>query len=265
MAKMSVRAAMKRQYKEITYRVPAKEPCDTQAWIVPSVSPWRLVVFPGAPSRKYLFDRFLAAAPADLEVVVLMRPGYQRGAVRPYTDFADQTAAAAPFLGDGKRVVALGVSYGGELALKLALDRPDVVAGAICVAALVSEPRGYVQPFADLGGAFGVRHVLPRHLHVARAELEGRRAQIGPLLARLGRWRGPVRILHGDADHLVPLADAHRLRNCFAADADVAVEVVKGGTHFLELQAPARLYRAVAGVMTAALAAEQTVGARVGA
>lgn len=237
--------------REITYRVPAKEPCETQAWVAAGEGDWRVVVFPGAPSRKYLFDRFLPAAPEGLEVVVVMRPGYGRGARRPYTDFGDQVAAAAPFLEDGKKVVMLGVSYGGELALKAAMERADTVLGAVVVAMLVTEPRAYVQPFADLGGAFGVRHVLPRHLHVARAELAARRSQIGPLFAALKRYRRPVRILHGDADHLVPLSDAHVLRNHFAPDADVAVEVVKGGSHFLELQAPMRLYRAVADVMTA--------------
>ena len=247
--------------REITYRVPAKEPCETQAWIAAGEGEWRVVVFPGAPSRKYLFDRFLPAAPEGLEVVVLMRPGYGRGATRPYTDFDDQVAAAAPFLADGRKVVMLGVSYGGELALKTAMERTDKVVGAVAVAMLVTEPRSYVQPFADLGGAFGVRHVLPRHLHVARADLAGSRPQIGPLLAQLKRYRRPVRILHGDADHLVPLSDAHVLRNHFAPDADVAVEVVRGGSHFLELQAPERLYRAVADVMKAAETAAAKGGA----
>ncbi|MBY0422106.1 MAG: alpha/beta hydrolase, partial [Parvularculaceae bacterium] len=220
-----------------------------------------LVVFPGAPSRKYLFDRFLPRAPQELEVVLLMRTGYGRGVGRPYTDFNDQIAAAAPFLEDDKKVVALGVSYGGALAMKLALERPDKVAGVVAVAALVGEPRSYVQPFADLGGAPGVRNVLPRHLHLARAELAGRRPQIGPLFARLKAYRRPVRILHGDADHLVPLSDAHLLRTYFAADADVSIDVVKGGTHFLEMQAPMRLYGAVDAVMKAALAGGKKVGA----
>lgn len=240
---------MVRPYREHSYLAPLDPPLETQAHIAPSDGDWRLIVFPGTPCRKYLFDRFMPRAPRDLEVVLLMRPGYGRRHDRPYLSFNDQIAAARPFLEDGKKVVTLGVSYGGALALKALLDHPHVVKGAVTVAALVTEPRPYVQPFADLGGAFGVRHVLPRHLHHARAELEGRRAQVGPLFARLRDERRPVSILHGDADHLVPLSDAQTLQGYFGPNADVAFDLVKGGTHFLEMQTPQRLYDAVASVI----------------
>ncbi len=240
---------MARPYREITFTAPLRTPLETQAWVAPSDAPSRLIVFPGTPCRKYLFDRFMPLAPAGLEVVLLMRPGYGRGHDKPYTDFEDQVAAARPFLEDGKQVVTLGVSYGGELALKTALDFPEKVLGAVTVAALVTEPRGYVQPFADLGGAPLIRNVLPKGLHHARAELEGRRPQIGPLFARLKHYEKPVTILHGDLDHLVAFKDAQELRSHFGPRADVALERVKGGTHFLEMQAPMRLYDAVASVM----------------
>lgn len=240
---------MPRPYIETTYQAPLREKLETQAWVAASGAPWRLIVFPGTPCRKYLFDRFMPLAPDDLEVVLLMRPGYGRGHDRPYTDFEDQVAAARPFLEDGKKIVTLGVSYGGELALKTALDYPQVVAGAVTVAALVTEPRGYVQPFADLGGAPLVRNLLPKELHHARAELEGRRSQIGPLFARLRHFEKPTTILHGDLDHLVAFEDAQTLRSYFGPRADVALERVKGGSHFLEMQAPERLYAAVADVM----------------
>lgn len=240
---------MTRPYREITFTAPLRTPLATQAWVSESAGDTRLIVFPGTPCRKYLFDRFMPLAPPDLEVVLMMRPGYGRAHDRPYTDFEDQVAAARPFLEDGKRVVTLGVSYGGALALKAALDFPAQVAGAVTVAALVIEPRSYVQPFADLGGAPLVRNILPRHLHHARAELEGRRPQIGPLFARLKHYVKPVTVLHGDLDHLVALKDAQTLCSYFGPRADVAFDRVKGGSHFLEMQAPQRLYDAVASVM----------------
>lgn len=240
---------MTRPYREITYSAPLRAPIETQAWIAESAAPWRLIVFPGTPCRKYLFDRFMPLAPKDLEVVLLMRPGYGRGHDRPYTEFEDQIAAARPFLEDGKSVVTLGVSYGGELALKTALDFPQKVAGVVAVAALVTEPRGYVQPFADLGGAPLIRNLLPKELHHARAELEGRRPQIAPLFARLRHFEKPVTILHGDLDHLVAMKDAETLLSYFGPRADVVLDRVKGGSHFLEMQTPERLYAAVADVM----------------
>lgn len=235
--------------REISFTAHGETPLETQAFVAERPDArWRLVMFPGTPSRKYLFDRILNLAPDHLEVVLLMRPGFQKGASRAFLDFDDQVAVAAPFL-EGKNVVTLGVSYGGELALKCALDHPEKVKGVVTAAALVTEPRSWVQPFVDLGGQPVVRNLVPRTLHHSRAEVAGRRAQIGPLFARLKQLRAPVTILHGDVDHLVALSDAKVLRSYFADDADVVLDVVKGGTHFLELQFPRRVLAAVKGVI----------------
>jgi pimeloyl-ACP methyl ester carboxylesterase len=241
--------AMTRSYRRLSFAVPAAEPFETEAFIAEApAARWRLLMFPGTPSRKYLFERVLRLAPEDLEAVLLMRPGFQKGAVRPYPDFKDQIAAAGPFLKD-KDVVVLGVSYGGGLALQCALDHPDRVRGVVTAAALVTEPRSWVQPFVDLGGRPVVRNLLPRTLHHSRAEVAGRRPQIGPLFARLKDLKVPVTILHGDVDHLVALKDARTLRSYFAPDADIALDVIKGGSHFLELQFPRRVLAAVKGVI----------------
>lgn len=239
---------MARRYREITYRAPLKEPVETQAYVAEAPGDWRLVVFPGTPARKYLFERFLRLAPEGLEVVLIARPGFGRGHLRPWLDFEDQVAAARPFL-EGKKIVTMGVSYGGELALKAALDFPKEVKGAVTVAALVSEPRPYVQPFVDFAGHPFVSALLPRTLHHSRAELAGRRQQIGPLFDRLKELKAPVTILHGDVDHLVDFADARALRGYFAEGADVELKMVPGGSHFLEMQFPKLVHEAVQGVI----------------
>ena len=64
---------------------------------------WRLIIFPGSPSREYLFYRLLARTPSGLEVTVITRAGYGGGSygasARPVvSSFEDQIAAAAPLL-----------------------------------------------------------------------------------------------------------------------------------------------------------------------
>lgn len=239
-------------YRPITYDVPLAEPLESQAWIAERDAPWRLVMFPGTPARKYLFERMLRTAPADIEVVLLARPGYAKGHAQAYLSFDDQVAAAEPFLNGDKKIVTLGVSYGGELALKALVDHPGKVKGAVTVAALVTEPRPWVQPFVDLGGAPVVRALVPRTLHYAREEVAGRRAQVGPLFARLKEVTAPVTILHGDFDHLVAMSDAETLRGYFSEGADVELRKIRGGTHFLEMQAPEALFAAVRSVIARA-------------
>lgn len=239
---------MTRAWREIAYDVPTSPPLRTEAYVAERPGAWRLVMFPGTPARRYLFDRILAQAPPDLETVLIMRPGFEKGAMRAFPSFADQVAAAQPFLVD-KKVVALGVSYGGALALKCALDRPDRVKGLVTVAALVTEPRSWVGPFIRLGGAPMVRDLLPRKLHHSRAEIAGRRDQVADVFGRLRGLTCPATILHGDLDHLVALSDATTLRNFFGPDADVRLERVAGGTHFLEMQFPRRVLQAVEDVI----------------
>jgi pimeloyl-ACP methyl ester carboxylesterase len=224
----------------------------------PSDGAWRVLAIPGTPSRPHMFSRFLPEAPEDLEVIVPNRPGYGGPywgkAVRaPVLSFEDQVAAFRPFLEkDDKKTIVLGVSYGGALALKTALDYPTRVHGAVTVAMLVTEPRQYVHGAMKLAGVPVIKHALPHYLHNARAEIAARRAQVGPLFQRLKDYRKPVTILHGDLDTLVPLSDAETLKSYFAPDADVEFELVKGGTHYLELQFPQRLYKAIRGVIARA-------------
>lgn len=244
-------------YREITYDAPLSPPIKNQAWIAERDCGWRVVMFPGTPARKYLFERMLRTAPDDLEVVLLARPGFGVGAGgrahdRPYLKFEDQVAAARPFFETDKKIITLGVSYGGELALKALVDHPDKVKGAVTVAALVTEPRGWVHPFITLGGMPGVRSLVPRTLHYSRAEIAGRRSQIGPLFDRLKEVTAPVTILHGDVDHLVGMNDAATLKTYFRPDADVEFRQVRGGTHFLELQFPNLVFDEVKKVISRA-------------
>lgn len=225
----------------------------------PSEGGWRVVAIPGTPSRPHMFSRFLAEAPDDLEVVVPNRAGYGgprwgKGARAPVLSFDDQIAAIRPLFDkdDGKRTIVVGVSYGGALALKTALDFPQRIAGVVTVAMLVSEPRPYVLASTRLASLPLIRDVLPGYLHNARAEIEGRRAQTGALFQRLSTLKVPVAILHGDLDTLVPRSAAGELQAYLGPDAEAEFELVKGGTHYLELQFPQRVYRAIRRVIARA-------------
>lgn len=232
---------MTRAFQEIAYTAPLAEPLKSDAWLASAPGDWRVVVFHGTPGNKLLFTRFLRTAPSDLEIVIFSRPGFGRGHKTAVTDFDEQVAAAKPFF-EGKKVIALGVSYGGELALKAALDHPGAVKGVVTVAALIDEPHDYALRLEQLGGAPGVVDFVPNRWQRVREEIAGRRAQIGPLMERLKDLATPVEILHGDFDALVPRSDAEKL---MATLPNAALDIIPGGTHYLELQYPRRLHAAI--------------------
>lgn len=240
--------------EEFSFPAPLSEPMETEAYRCGDKDdPWRLIVFPGTPCRKELFYRFLRVAPKGIEVIVLSRPGFGRGHKKPILDFKEQAKTARPFLGE-KKTIVLGVSYGGGLALTTALENPGDVHGVVTVAALVTEPFDYAKALADLGGHPWVRPLVPNRLHIVRAEIEGRRAQIGPLWERLDELKVPIEVVHGDFDSLVSLSDAERLCEIIERKSGTRPDFdkVPGGTHYLELQYPRRLFSAVERVMARA-------------
>ena len=215
---------------------------EIDAYLAPDPGDWRVIVFPGTPCNKLLFTRFLRVAPRGIEVLVLSRPGFARGHEDAVTSFDEQIKAAIPFLGD-KKVVTMGISYGGELALKAALDFPDKVQGVVTVAALIDEPHDYALTLEQLGGEPAIADYVPNRFQKVRAEIAGRRDQIGPLLDRLKDLHVPIEVLHGDFDAIVPRSNAETLMSRLGPNA--SFELIPGGTHYLELQYPRRLHAAV--------------------
>lgn len=245
-------------YKEIKYAAPLPsapgETLEIDAYFAPGDGDWRVFVFPGSPSNKLLYTRFLRTAPRDMEIVVITRPGFGKGHPGPVTAFEDQVAAMTPFLPGGewgdKKIITMGISYGGELALKAALTYPDTVRGVVTVAALIDEPHDYALRLEKLGGAPGFEDWVPDRWRRVRAEIAGRRTQIGPLLDELKNLKAPVEVLHGDFDALVPRSNADTLMRALAPEGRgnpgrANLEIVPGGTHYLELQYPRRLHQAI--------------------
>ncbi len=249
-------------YRDIVYTAPiASAPggrMQIDASFAPGEGEWRVFVFTGSPGNRRLFTRFLRTAPRDLEIVVISRPGFGKDHDEPVLSFEEQVAAITPFLpgnaGRGaewadKKIVAMGVSYGGELALQAALTFPEAVRGVVTLSALIDEPHDYLLRLEQLGGAPGVEDFVPSVWRKVRAEIAGRRAQIGPLLASLGDLAAPVEVLHGDFDALVPQSNARTLMRALEPTGLAALEIIPGGTHYIELQYPRRLHQAIGRVI----------------
>ena len=129
-----------------------------------------------------------------------------------------ESLAALDELTEG-RVVLIGSSMGGWLALHLALLRPDRVQAVVGIAA--------APDFTDWG--FADRDIAERQ-GISRAFWES-----GQRLRLLGGEIAidcPVRLIHGELDKDVPLDVAFRTMRALRS-ADVQLNLLKGGSHRL--------------------------------
>jgi fermentation-respiration switch protein FrsA (DUF1100 family) len=150
---------------------------------------------------------------AGFDVLLFDYRGYGRSSGRPneYGTYRDAHAAwralhEQPGV-DVSRVIYLGESLGGAVALDLALDRP---------------PAGLV-----LQSAFSsVRDLARLHYPYIPAPLV---PDAYPSLARIAHLRAALLVIHGERDEIVPLSHGEALFG--AAPAPKRMHVVRGAGH----------------------------------
>ena len=147
----------------------------------------------------------------------------------------EEALAALDTLTEGP-VIVVGSSMGGWIALHLALLRPDRVSGLVGIA---SAPDFTAWGFAD--GAAAERAGIARGFWESGQQLL--------LLDKPIAIDCPVRLLHGEQDHDVPLEVAFRTMRALRS-ADVQLNIIKGGGHRLsEPHEIAAILRTVAGLV----------------
>jgi uncharacterized protein len=169
-------------------------------------------------------------ARGGFDVALFDYRGYGTSTGRPdeHGTYRDARAARAALLAqpgvDPERVLYLGESLGGAIALALAVQAP---------------PRGLV-----LQSTFtSVRDVARRHYPLIPAPLV---PDAYPSLRRLAELRSPLLVLHGDRDDIIPLAHGQALFE--AAPVPARMHVFEGiGHNDLVASAGAEYAKVIAG------------------
>jgi fermentation-respiration switch protein FrsA (DUF1100 family) len=161
-------------------------------------------------------DRVLHAkllTDAGLDVFVFDYRGYGKSEGRPDEQgtYRDARAARAALLGQAGvepgRVVYLGESIGGALAVALAVEAPPL--GLVVQSAFTS-----VRDMGRLHYPFVPTAMVP---------------DAYPNLRRIARLRSPLLVIHGDRDEIVPVAHGRALFD--AAPGPRRLEIVRGAGH----------------------------------
>jgi len=206
------------------------------------------------------FDAVLASP--GIDAVALDLPGFGSApvpdAVWGTAEYAD---AVAPMLDEmAAKVVVVGHSFGGRIAVRLAVSRPDRVAGLVLSGVPLHRPFGArSRPPLRLRTA----RRLASHGLVSQEQLEALRQRFGSedyraavgvmrdILVRtlaedyaeaLAAVRCPVELVWGDDDTAAPLAVAQQAQHELS---DANLVVCRGAGHLTPLTVPDELRAAV--------------------
>lgn len=207
----------------------------------------RVILVHGTPGSAAGWADYLLDPPPGLELIALDRPGFGRSAPEgPVTRLAAQAEAVAALLpADGRGVVLVGHSLGGAIVARVAAEHPQQVVALVLVASSLDPALEKIHPLQPIGAWPPLRALLPRAIRNANAELLALQSELAELAALLPRIRVPVRIVHGTADELVPVANVAYLQRHLAGARCVDTVLLPGADHFLPWNAAERVRAAI--------------------
>jgi len=185
----------------------------------------------GTPGEAAGWADYLIDPLPGARAIAVDRPGFGESDSRALPTLEGQARALAPFIESAERVILVGHSYGGPVALQAALDWPDRVQGVVVIAGSVSPAHEKLRWFNYVGK--GIFPFLPHGLRRANDEVWPLKADLQRLALELDRIRVPVAIVHGTRDALVPHGNVAFMEGALTGVARLEVRTLEGADHFV--------------------------------
>lgn len=183
-------------------------------------------------------------------LVSVDRPGYG-GTLPPVpqrslAEQARRVAAILPML--PQPVVVMGHSYGGPVAVQLALDYPQQVKALVLVAASVDPDLEQVKFIQKIARWPLVRNLIPNALYVCNEEILALKEELLKMKPRLATLKLPVNVVQGLEDDLVPPGNATYLEQQLV-NAALLVDRYPKLNHFIPFNQPELVRKAALAVL----------------
>ncbi len=183
----------------------------------------------------YLADTMLTKT---LRLAAFDRPGFGYTAQfgRPETSLAAQAKAVLAVveaLSPQRKVLLVGHSLGGPVICRFAMDYPELVAGLVIVAGSIDpdqEEHPWWQAAIDVPP---LKWWTPVALWTSNHEIKPLEEELRNMLPLWNRISCPVRVIHAQDDRLVPVANAMFAQRQLTGSADLRVQILPAGDHFI--------------------------------
>ena len=163
----------------------------------------------GTPGSWHAFKDYLEHPKliSELNLVAVDRAGFGRSSQLPVVPSLTQQSQLIASLFDlnlsDRPIVIVGHSLGGSIGLRVASDHGEAVGALLSISAALSPVLGQPRWYNRLAALPLVRHIVPRDLQLANAEIMPLRGELEILRGQLAKIRMPVTIIQGSQDHLV--------------------------------------------------------------
>ena len=199
-----------------------------------------LVFVHGSPSSSAFWGYFLKDSTLlnNATLMAVDRPGYgYSGFGKIMTSVKKQAQFLAEIMrkerGNYESIVVLGSSYGGTVAVRMAMDYPDLVDGIILQSASVAPGEEKTYWITYPTSHPGLSWMIPTVFRVANAEKLSHSTELEKMLPYWSRVTTDVTILHGTEDGLVFPGNASFARDRLVNSRYVEYVMVEGRGHDL--------------------------------
>ena len=133
---------------------------------------------------------------------------------------------------DIESFIIVGHSYGGPVALRLAVDYQDKVDALIMLAPSIDPEYEEMRWYNKLANTKLVRAIAPKAVDRSNQEILPLRGELLKMKPLLGGITKPVTVIQGEKDKLVPYQNAHYAKDQIV-NADVTVHLLPKQGHFI--------------------------------
>jgi pimeloyl-ACP methyl ester carboxylesterase len=170
--------------------------------------------------------------------IAIDRPGFGgSGKGQVVTDLRQQAALIAKLIPDGQKVIVVGHSLGGPLAVWMAIDAPDKVCGAVSIAGSLSSRYEKPRWYNLLADSALLSWAVPDEMLWSNREMMPLSGELEKLEAAAPQLHIPLTLLQGEKDSLVEPKSVDEFAKR-APTAWLTIKKLPGETHFVLWEKP---------------------------
>ena len=204
--------------------------------IVPSVKKKLILFIHGSPGSWDAFSKYLEDSELQNEAVLVSvdRHGYG-GSMRglPELSIGNHAGYIKPILDRyNLPTVVVGHSYGGPVALRLAMDYPERIMHVLLLAPSIDPDLEEVRWYQKFGNRKWIRFLLPGFIDVSNQEILPLRFELEKSAHLWRNIQSPITLIQGDNDSLVPPGNADYAAKMYPDKSKL--KIIRGDmNHFL--------------------------------